>query len=192
MIAFQSMPHYQRKPAHCKADPVFFGAAERAHPVSRIHYNPAMRTLSNRLAEARKAKGWSQIELAKRVGCSQSLIGNLEAERQKESAKIPRIAEVLGVNALWLADGKGPREPAATTQPHKIEKIVVSPDLLCRVVQAINDHLAADGSEMREEAKIRLAALVYSGFHDKPDTTADEITDWLDQWWVVIKASKQG
>jgi transcriptional regulator with XRE-family HTH domain len=68
-----------------------------------------MNDLATRLAEARKELHMSQTELGKRVGCSQGLIANLESRIQRASMYVPQIAEVLGVSALWLAKGKGPK-----------------------------------------------------------------------------------
>ncbi|MBP2666958.1 MAG: peptidase [Firmicutes bacterium] len=73
-----------------------------------------MKTLAERLIWARTQKGLSQSELAKAAGVAQSTIGNLEAGIRLSSRKIAAIASVLGVNALWLAEGKGdpiPKSP---------------------------------------------------------------------------------
>lgn len=76
-------------------------------------------SLKDRLKRAREARGYAtQGELAARVGCGQSAIGNIEAG-QESSKWIPRIAWVLGVPAAWLTeeDYNGPdplTEDAAT------------------------------------------------------------------------------
>lgn len=73
-----------------------------------------MDTLKDRLRTAREEMGASQGALAQLSGCSQSLIGNLEAGSQYSSTKIPLIARALGVEALWLAEGKGSKRRGVT------------------------------------------------------------------------------
>lgn len=70
-----------------------------------------MDTLRARLIYARKRKGYTQEQLAQKVGCSQGTIGNLEssagAKSQSSTRYLPKIAEELGVSALWLSEGDG-------------------------------------------------------------------------------------
>lgn len=73
-----------------------------------------MKTLAERLAWARVQKELSQQELAKLSGVSQSTIGNLESGTRLSARRILNIAEALGVNASWLADGVG--EPFQATK----------------------------------------------------------------------------
>lgn len=75
-------------------------------------------TLASRLQEARKAKGYSQVQLAKLSGCSQVAISNLETGESEVSALVPRIASVLGVRALWLAEGDGEKYEREGFVPH--------------------------------------------------------------------------
>ncbi|WP_150614996.1 LexA family protein [Pandoraea terrigena] len=66
-------------------------------------------TLGQRLREARKDAKLSQAELAKRVGIKQPTLSDLENDVTKGSTAIATIAAALGVSALWLAEGRGPR-----------------------------------------------------------------------------------
>ena len=66
-----------------------------------------MYTLADRLKWARQKADLSQEELGKKAGVSQSTIGNLEAGTRNSARRLPQIAAVLGVNALWLAEGRG-------------------------------------------------------------------------------------
>jgi len=78
-----------------------------------------MKLLKERLVSARleksdrdRAKGgveMTQDRLAELAGVSQSTIGNLESGARQTARKLATIAAVLEVNALWLAEGKGPR-----------------------------------------------------------------------------------
>lgn len=82
-----------------------------------------MVTFAERLKEERKRAGLSQEELARKSGCGQSLIGNLESGAQKSTAKLPQIAAALGINALYLAERKGPRTQNDRTA-HAVEQSV--------------------------------------------------------------------
>lgn len=64
-----------------------------------------MNGLNERLKKARLEKGISQKELATRIGRSQSAIAALESGRNKESTNIATIAQVLGVDPVWLETG---------------------------------------------------------------------------------------
>jgi len=68
--------------------------------------NSKMSTFGERLREARKEKSMSQGALAKLVGVKQPTIAELEAEG-KGSSKASLIAKALGVNPIWLSEGKG-------------------------------------------------------------------------------------
>ncbi|HWZ47324.1 MAG TPA: S24 family peptidase [Herbaspirillum sp.] len=74
-----------------------------------------METLAKRLRWARNQKRLSQEELGKLAGVSQSTIGNLEAGTRASARKIASIAAALGVDALWLAEGK--QRPAVRPGP---------------------------------------------------------------------------
>lgn len=135
-------------------------------------HNPDMPSLSSRLIEARKVKGWSQQRLADKAGVSQSLVGNLEAMKQMGSTKLTKIADVLGVSPLWLAEGKGSRHStsAPTTQATRINV-----DFLWRCHQAVDAW--ACSCALRPAAKNRLqnAVLLYEVFSASPQTTDEQM-----------------
>jgi len=81
------------------------------------NHNCAMKTLAERLSEARADAGLSQGALAKQAGCGQSTIASIERGRNQGSTILPRLAELLNVSALWLAEGRGPKRPGANTPP---------------------------------------------------------------------------
>lgn len=73
----------------------------------------AITTFGERLAIARKARGLSQNKLAKRAGCSQPLISQIEAggpdaPADLKSELMMKISDALGVSARWLLWGTGP------------------------------------------------------------------------------------
>lgn len=73
-----------------------------------------MPTLAERLRAARIEKGWSKAELRRRSGVrSPSTLTELENGHVFETSQLPAIAEALGVEAVWLQTGKGPKYRSA-------------------------------------------------------------------------------
>jgi len=72
-----------------------------------------MNTLKERLTWARAQKTerdqheFTQQDLADKAGVSQGSIGHLESGRTKTSRRLTAIAHALGVDPVWLAEGKG-------------------------------------------------------------------------------------
>lgn len=80
-----------------------------------------MDNLADRLKSCREEAGLTQGELAKKAHVkNQSIIGSLESGYRKKSAYIPAIANVLKVDPLWLATGKGDKYGSIS----KAEKIL--------------------------------------------------------------------
>lgn len=74
---------------------------------SFVYHNSDMKTLAERLKEARSDKGLSQTALAKLVGIGQATVASIENGRNRGSTYITKIARVLDVSPEWLADGIG-------------------------------------------------------------------------------------
>ena len=49
------------------------------------------------IRDARKAKGWSQIELGERAGVSRPTIARIEAKHDVTTATIAKVAQALGL-----------------------------------------------------------------------------------------------
>lgn len=49
------------------------------------------------IRDARKAKGWSQIELGERAGVSRPTIARIEADHDVTTATIAKVAQALGL-----------------------------------------------------------------------------------------------
>lgn len=66
-----------------------------------------------RIAEARKAMGFSQSQLAQLVGCESQTISLYERGRLSPGAeRLLRIAETCGVEPRWLQPAEGTSEAA--------------------------------------------------------------------------------
>lgn len=81
--------------------------------------------MGERIYEWRTKRDMSQQALANAVGCSQSTIGGLEAGRNPGSSLTPQIAVALGVDALWLATGKGTPDGKITAKHRNGDDIVI-------------------------------------------------------------------
>ncbi|BDM86716.1 hypothetical protein CL8F690_27770 [Escherichia coli] len=73
-------------------------------------------TLSERLKEARLARGLTQKALGDLVGVSQAAIQKIETGKANQTTKIVEIANALGVRAEWLSSSVGNMSDS-TVQP---------------------------------------------------------------------------
>lgn len=72
--------------------------------------------LGIRIAILRISKGWSQAELARRIGVSTSAVGMYEQERREPSlGLLVRMAQELGVTTDYLLMGETPASDPLTT-----------------------------------------------------------------------------
>lgn len=55
-------------------------------------------TLGQRVREARRARGWSQSELAERSGVSRPTVARIEAGTQVRVGTLNAVAEALGMH----------------------------------------------------------------------------------------------
>ncbi|MDO8351012.1 MAG: helix-turn-helix transcriptional regulator [Gallionella sp.] len=64
--------------------------------------------MEERIKEARKALGWSQADLARRMYVTQPSVADWESGRKAPHTKnLARLAIMLGVNFEWLSTGLG-------------------------------------------------------------------------------------
>lgn len=111
-------------------------------------------TLADRLKTERERLEMTQVDLARKSGVSQGTIGNLEAGLRKSARNLAQIAAALGVSALWLAEGRGPRLLGAGGDQVRMSlaESPGAPDPL--VLQAIDD--LKDLQRLDPEARARL------------------------------------
>jgi transcriptional regulator with XRE-family HTH domain len=64
--------------------------------------------MEERIKEARKALGWSQADLARRMYVTQPSVADWESGRKAPHTKnLARLAIMLGVSFEWLSTGRG-------------------------------------------------------------------------------------
>lgn len=69
-----------------------------------------VKTIAERLKDARERAGLTQPELAARAGVSSGTIGNIESGARKSPRELLAIAAAVGVRPEWLQHGRGPME----------------------------------------------------------------------------------
>ena len=76
-----------------------------------------METWAKRLDDSLKQSGWSKAELARRSGVGYDSLNKYLSGKvsQPRGDSLPRLAETLGINALWLRDGAGPQHGTKPT-----------------------------------------------------------------------------
>lgn len=123
-------------------------------------HNCVMTTLAKRLAEERHSAGLSQTALAKKAGCSQTTVADIERGRNSESTKLARIAAALGLHAVWLQRGTGPKHTGGNGSINEDGIYITDPRIIAIVrmlqqeeapylVEKIHKDLAADIELMR-------------------------------------------
>lgn len=65
-----------------------------------------MKTIGERLKEARKKAQLSQVELAEKAGIKQATVSELERGASRSSGYIVQLANACGVSPEWLASGE--------------------------------------------------------------------------------------
>lgn len=67
-----------------------------------------MKTFAQRLLHARTERGYTQLQLAKLCGVSQSTIASYESGTRLHTRHLLSLAKNLKTNPLWLEQGIGP------------------------------------------------------------------------------------
>jgi len=62
-------------------------------------------SLSERLKQARKRAGLTQAELAERAGIKQASVSEIERGLTRNSGYLVKMAQICGVDPVWLAEG---------------------------------------------------------------------------------------
>ncbi len=103
--------------------------------------------LKDRIVWARTRLGLTQQGLAVKSKIAQSTIASWETGARETGRKIPALAECLGVDPLWLAEGKGLPFTSTKTDSADFDKNVKSVLLGTRAIPVIS---AIQAGAMRE------------------------------------------
>lgn len=86
---------------------------------------PESETPGERLARLRKERGWTQVELAERVGITQTLLSDYERGRLRLNAKlIVQFANALETTTDDLLQPKGSRSPLRRKPSLRVQRRV--------------------------------------------------------------------
>lgn len=92
------------------------------------YYGEDAATLGDRIVAAREALGFSQKDLARRLGVKLKTVQGWEEDRTEPRAnKAQMMSGILGVSLLWLlsGEGEGVHEPSDTpAEPDEVKAIL--------------------------------------------------------------------
>jgi transcriptional regulator with XRE-family HTH domain len=63
--------------------------------------------IGERIKQIRAEKGWSGVDLAKRLGVTRGAVGNWELGKGIKRQNLQRIADIARISFDWLATGRG-------------------------------------------------------------------------------------
>ena len=119
-----------------------------------------MSTLGNRLRACRKGSGYTQTDVCARIGIKQGTLSELENDKYPTSSYVPHFAKLYGVEAMWLATGRGPKD-IQEARTYKLS------DTALRIAIAISD--------MPQETQVLVEAVVTAMQSKQLDTVVSEI-----------------
>lgn len=150
---------------------------QRAGVIPFIPAEPLV-TLADRLRSARKKTGLTQEELAARAGLKrQSIIGGLESQHRTTSTYLPQIAAALGVNALWLATGEGPRDIEHALPARKAQ---LDSKLMLMASGVVDEWLDSQPTPMSPQGRMDIVCYLYEMFVGL-NTNAAQLRVFLDR-----------
>jgi len=115
---------------------------------------PTNTMLGNRITEARRLKGYTIKEAARRMSVTEKTFKKWESGKSKPRAnKIQMLAGVLGVSLLWILDGEAQFEPEASS-PSQLEKLGQKVERMTQLQQELNELTNAVVSEVGELQQI--------------------------------------
>jgi phage repressor protein C with HTH and peptisase S24 domain len=83
--------------------------------LERLAFIVSRMELKDRLRQARKNAGLTQADLAERAGIKQASISEIERGLTRTSGYLVKLAQICGVDPVWLSDGSGSPESAFGT-----------------------------------------------------------------------------
>jgi len=104
-------------------------------------------SIGKRVKQQRKYLGMSQKELSRSVGVAQGIISYLENGENAGTKHLSLIADILGVDALWLQTGKGKPDV------HYVQKEKESNPIVKEMIKVMNSTDARGQQKMLIGAK---------------------------------------
>lgn len=102
------------------------------------------KTLGTLLAETRKQKGMTQLELAEKMGVTDKAVSKWERDLScPDVATLPLLAETLGLSVEDLLQGKSTKQPADSSVGALLDTILKAVALAMGVAVAVLSALQA-------------------------------------------------
>lgn len=155
-------------------------------------------TLGERILQARTEKRWTRRQLADASGVPYPTLAGLENSDQLSSTATPALAQALGVHALWLSTGKGPkwladsamtaaREPNGTRELPS-QSLSLDPEMLHEALMLLVHDEAQAGPYTPRARTMRLADLYTRVVADGGRLTKEH----NEQYSAEVKARAEG
>lgn len=97
-------------------------------------------SIGKTIAELRKEKGWTQVELAEKLQVSDKAVSKWEKDDSYPSIEfLPVLASLFGVTIDYLITGATQSEKAVENTPKKVEEEILADDP--RIVSALHDDI---------------------------------------------------
>ena len=122
------------------------------------HQNTDMGTFGLRLKKCRISAGLKQKEVCARTGIKQGTLSELENDKYPTSSFVPHLASLYGVEALWLAEGRGPKVRGDSSPRDEYPRISDDDDRVIKALASMTPERAAYWRE-RVISEARLAEL---------------------------------
>jgi transcriptional regulator with XRE-family HTH domain len=127
-------------------------------PRSKFAY---MGTMGERIRAAREAKGWTQEQLAKIVGCTRPSITTWESDGVDaiSHAYLTKLAGALGKSTEWILRGTEPKpKQAGVSQPLRLDI-----QTLARAIELVEVQVRLSRrGDVRPVKKARISAAIYA------------------------------
>ena len=127
-------------------------------------------TLGERLKEARDEAGLTQTAAAKAAKMSQPNLSELENDEYPTSSFLPVLAEIYGVEPLWLSEGRGPKKRKySTSDLDLLQKIkALSPAQRDSIINTMTLFTLAEESAVSQDIRMPPSATPSIGLATKP------------------------
>lgn len=135
-----------------------------------------------RLKERRQKYGFSQLELAQKIGANKNTIQRYESGELPKGNFIIAIAEVLECSIDWLLRGVEFKPDPKTDELSS--KLTLDTDLLLSIIQSLENGLHRRGLVLDPDKKAEVIALLYESYSD----TEKEVTEQTVERYLKLVA----
>ena len=125
-----------------------------------------MKTVAERLKDARTVRGWTQTHLATAAGVATSTIGNIESGLRQSPGSLPKLATALKVSHAWLAYGEG--EMLMTLDANEHPQFSTA----AREIAALFDMIPQSSKILRARVQVLVTQAILDALQERIDSGA--------------------